>query len=165
VTIFNIKGSQGEVGPMGPQGEKGDPGEPGLIGPQGSQGEKGDQGEPGPMGPQGPPGVPQALRAITINGNYTATVDDDVIIVSTGGATITLPRASAVPGKALHIRHNFGLVGLLGATATIQAPSGNSIVDGNASTTYSIGGLLGAGPTAITIVAVGSNYWYVISKF
>lgn len=165
--IFNIRGAQGpkgdpgEQGPMGaqgppgPQGEKGDAGDPGPQGPQ---------GEPGPMGPQGPqgePGIPTAFQAVTVTSSYTATAQDDVIIAVNGGTTITLPSAGSVPGKVLYIRHNLDLLDLLG-TVTIQAPSGNSIIDGSASQTFVIGLL---NPTAITVIAVDSNKWYVIGKF
>ena len=180
-------GPQGPIGPAGldgapgAQGEKGDTGDPGPIGPQGPagpqgiqgidgpQGIKGDTGDPGPAGPQGIqgiqgpqgiqgiPGVSTAFNATSINSNYTATSTDDVIIVLAGGTTVTLPSAATVPGKVYHIRHN-----LLLGSATIRAPAGNSIIDGGASQTFVIGLL---NPTAISIIAVDSDKWYVISKF
>jgi hypothetical protein len=85
-----------------------------------------------------------------------------VIIGSSSGITITLPDAGSVPGKTFYIRHNFGLLGLSLGSMTIRAPAGNSIVDGNASQTFTIGLLA---PTAISIVAVGADKWYIIGKF
>lgn len=165
--LQGLKGDTGEAGPMGPQGLQGELGLTGPVGPQGLQGlkgDKGDQGETGPAGPQGPqgePGIPTAFRAVSVNSSYTATATDDVIIAMNGGSTITLPSAGSVPGKVFHIRHNLGALDLLG-TVTIRAPSGNFIVDGSASQTFVIGLL---NPTAITVIAVGADKWYVIGKF
>jgi len=160
-------GLQGEIGPIGPQGlagPEGPQGEIGPIGPQGLQGEKGDTGEQGPVGPEGPqgtPGISTSFNAVSINSNYTATGWDDVIIALNGGTTITLPSAGSVPGKVYHIRHNLGVLDL--GAVTIQAPSGNSIIDGSSSQTLGIGGLLGI--TAVSIIAVDADKWYVIGKF
>lgn len=115
----------------------------------------------GPQGPQGEPGIPTAFRAVTVTGNYTAAPEDDVIIATNGGTTITLPSAGSVPGKVYHIRHNLNLLDLLG-TVNITAPPGNSIIDGSASQTFVIGLL---NPTAISVIAVDSDKWYVIGKF
>lgn len=174
-------GPQGEVGPIGPQGPKGDQGDVGPAGPQGEtgpegpqgiQGEKGDQGDPGPQGPAGPegpqgpqgpqgePGIPTAFRAVTVSANYSATVLDDVIIVTSGGTTITLPSAGSVPGKVFHVRHDLALLDL--GVVTVRAPAGNMIVDGSQVQTFDLGLLK---PTAITIIAVGTDKWYIIGKF
>src|SRR5690606_4249615 len=126
----------------------------------GEKGEKGDSGEKGDKGDKGDAGIPVAFRAVTVTSAYTATVDDDVIIAGNVGINITLPSAAAVPGKVLHIRHNFGLLGLVGSV-NVQAPAGNSIVDGSASQTFVLGGLLN--PTAaISIIAVDADKWYII---
>ena len=162
-----LKGDKGDIGPIGltgpegPQGLKGDKGDIGPIGPEGPQGLKGDKGDIGPEGPQGEPGIPTAFRAVSVTSNYTATVTDDVIIAMNGGTTITLPSAATVPGKVLHIRHSLGLLDLLGSV-TIRAPSGNSIVDGTPAPTFTIGLLA---PTAISVIAVGADRWYIIGKF
>jgi hypothetical protein len=74
---------------------------------------------------------------------------------------VTLPSAGSVPGKVYHIRHNLSLLDLLGPV-TIRAPAGNSIIDGNAAQTFVIGLL---NPTAVSIIAVDSDKWYIISKF
>jgi hypothetical protein len=103
-----------------------------------------------------------ALRAVSVTSNYTATSSDDVIIGASSGITITLPDAGSVPGKTLYIRHSLGLLGLLVGSVTIRAPAGNSIVDGGASQTFNIGLLA---PTAITVVAVGTDKWFIISKY
>jgi hypothetical protein len=78
-----------------------------------------------------------------------------------GGTTITLPSAGSVPGKVYHIRHNLGLLDL--GSVTIRAPAANSIIDGTPAQTFGIGGLLGI--TAVSIIAVGADKWYIIGKF
>jgi hypothetical protein len=166
-------GPVGAVGPPGPQGLKGDTGETGAVGPQGLIGPAGATGSPGPqgpigltglqgpMGPQGVPGVSTSFNARSVNNNYTASGTDDVIIALSGGVNITLPSAGSVPGKVYYIRHNLNLLDVLGPV-TIRAPSGNVIIDGSSSQTITIG-LLAL--TAITIIAVDTDKWYVIGKF
>ncbi len=163
-------GLQGEKGDKGDKGDPGDPGPAGLQGEKGDQGDKGDKGDPGDPGPAGPqgekgdqgePGIPVAFKAVTVGSNYTATASDDVIIAVNGGTTITLPQAGSVPGKVLHIRHRLNLLDLLG-NVTISAPPGNSIIDGSAAQNFIIGLL---NPTAITVIAVDTDKWYVIGKF
>jgi hypothetical protein len=163
------KGDTGDEGPTGPQGPGGTQGIQGVAGPQGLKGDAGDpgpagpqgiQGIQGPQGIQGIPGVSTAFNAISTNSNYTATAADDVIIALSGNTTITLPSAGTVPGKAYHIRHNLALLDL--GLVTIRAPAGNSIIDGAAAQTFQIGLL---NPTAIIIIAVDADKWYVISKF
>ena len=117
----------------------------------------GDESPIGLTGPQGPPGDPGVFKAITITTSYTATADDDVIIATQGGTTITLPPAALVPGKVYHIRHR-----LLLGSVTIRAPAGNSIIDANAAQTFTIGLLA---PTAISIISVNNDSWYIIGKF
>jgi hypothetical protein len=96
-----------------------------------------------------------------VNSSYLATANDDVIIALSGGVTITLPSAGTVPGKVYHIRHNLNLLDLLGSV-TIRAPAGNAIIDGSAAQTFTIGLLA---PTAISVIAVDIDKWYVIGKF
>lgn len=82
------KGNDGVSGQQGPQGIQGERGPAGPPGPQGIQGERGIDGQPGPKGdrgetgPKGDPGVgiPQTL---SLSGN--------VLALSHGGGTITLP--------------------------------------------------------------------------
>jgi len=78
-------GPKGENGPPGPIGPKGNDGVPGPAGPRGENGQPGPagtQGIQGPPGPKGDPGVgiPQTL---SLSGN--------VLALSHGGGTITLP--------------------------------------------------------------------------
>lgn len=152
VQALNIIGERGLQGVQGAQGSKGDQGDPGLVGPAGPQ---------GPQGLQGEPGIPVAFRAVSVSADYSATVNDDVIIALTGGTTITLPSAGTVPGKAFYIRHNLSPLDLIG-TVTIKAPAGNFIIDGEATETFAIGLLK---PTLISVVAVDTDKWYVIGKF
>jgi hypothetical protein len=159
--LQGVPGADGQTGPQGLQGLKGDKGDIGPIGPQGLQGIQGATGPVGPQGPQGEPGIPTAFRAVSVTSNYTATVNDDVIIALNGGTTITLPSAGSVPGKVYHIRHNLGALDLLG-TVIVRAPSGNQIIDGSGTQTFTIGLL---NPTAISVIAVGTDKWYIIGKF
>lgn len=71
----------------------GPPGPPGPSGPSGPPGETGPQGEPGPIGPPGPPGECTCqCKAILVSQDYSATLDDYYIGVSSDGpTTITLP--------------------------------------------------------------------------
>lgn len=174
-----LKGDTGETGPAGPagatgpQGPKGDPGIQGETGPQGPIGPEGPQGPigltgpqgpiglTGPQGPQGEPGISTSFKAVSTTTNYTATGSDDVIIAMNGNTTIMLPSAGTVPGKVFYIRHNLNILDL--GTVTIRAPLGNSIIDGSASQTFGIGGALGT--TAISIIAVDTDKWYIIGKF
>jgi hypothetical protein len=176
--LQGLQGDPGPIGPQGLQGPKGDQGDIGAVGPQGPQGVKGDQGDTGPTGPAGPagiqgpqgiqgiqgpkgdPGLPVAFKAVTVSSNYTATGSDDVIIAVNGGTTITLPSAGTVPGKVFHIRHRLDLLDL--GSVTIRAPAGNSIIDGSAAQTFTIGLLA---PTAISVIAVDADKWYIIGKF
>ena len=129
--------------------------------PQGIQGEIGPAGPEGPQGIQGEPGIATSFKAVSVSTNYTATSADDVIIALSGNTTITLPSAGSVPGKVFHIRHNLALLDL--GSVTIRAPAGNSIIDGTPAQTFGIGGLLGI--TAISIIAVDADKWYIIGKF
>lgn len=78
-------GPTGLQGPPGPIGPKGNDGVPGPAGPRGENGPAGAQGIQGPPGPKGDPGVgiPQTL---SLSGN--------VLTLSHGGGTITLPTSS-----------------------------------------------------------------------
>lgn len=89
-------GPPGEQGPPGPEGPSGPPGDPGPKGDQGETGESGEQGPPGERGPEGPPGPPGECscecKAILVSQDYTVTLDDYYIgVTSTGPTTITLP--------------------------------------------------------------------------
>lgn len=91
-----IPGPQGPTGPAGPTGDvgpAGPPGPPGPTGPSGQSGEPGPAGQPGPIGPVGPPGISaRELSAILVLQDYTATLDDYYIgVSSTGPVTIVLP--------------------------------------------------------------------------
>jgi hypothetical protein len=144
-----LKGDAGPVGPEGPQGLKGDQGDPGPMGPE------------GPQGPQGEPGSSVAFNATSTDKDYTLSSTDDVVIALLGGTTLTLPPAGDVPGKVYHIRHDLSTLDLVG-TVTIEAPPGNLIIDGESTQTFTIGLLA---PTAISIIAVNNDSWYIIGKF
>ena len=78
-------GLQGPPGPIGPKGNDGVPGPAGPPGENGQPGPAGAQGIQGPPGPKGDPGVgiPQTL---SLSGN--------ILALSHGGGTITLPTSS-----------------------------------------------------------------------
>lgn len=103
-------------------GPKGDKGETGERGPQGDTGPKGADGLQGPIGLTGPKGadgvgIPQKL---TINGN--------VVTLSDGGGSITLPTAAATPsgtGQA----NEYEIHGTGFPNGKVTAPVGTTYVD------------------------------------
>ena len=141
------KGDRGEPGPQGPVGERGPKGEQGIQGIPGTPGEKGRDGEPGPKGDVGPRGErgeqgptgPQGLtgpvgprgengrdgvgipQKISINGN--------VVTLSDGGGSITLPSAAAAPsGNTVQV-NEYEIHGTGMPNGKITAPVGTTYVD------------------------------------
>ena len=90
-------GPKGDRGETGPVGERGPIGPTGLQGPPGPIGPKGNDGIPGPAGPagaqgiQGPPG-PKGDPGVGIP--QTLSLSGNVLALSHGGGTITLPTSS-----------------------------------------------------------------------
>jgi hypothetical protein len=81
--------------------------------------------------------------------NYTAHVNDALILVTANSKTITLPAASSCKEKRFTVKNAGGSV----TTTTIQASSGN--IDGSASYTTT------NAYESIDLVSDGSNYWVI----
>lgn len=122
-------GQRGEQGPIGPQGLQGVPGEKGQNGEPGPRGERGEQGPPGPQGLTGPigprgengrdgVGIPQKL---SIAGN--------VVTLSDGGGSITLPTAAATPGGTPGKVNEYEIHGTGMPNGKVTAPVGTTYVD------------------------------------
>jgi len=119
-------GLQGPAGPIGPQGlqgiqgERGQDGQPGLRGEQGPIGQTGPQGPIGLTGPKGVDGVgiPQKL---SISGN--------VVTLSDGGGSITLPTTTATPSGTPGQVHEYEIHGTGMPNGKVTAPIGTTYVD------------------------------------
>ena len=132
------RGERGEQGPTGPQGlqgvpgPKGEKGNDGMPGPKGDAGPRGERGEPGPTGPQGLTGpvgprgengrdgvgIPQKL---SISGN--------VVTLSDGGGSITLPTAAAAPSGTPGQVSQYEIHGTGMPNGKVTAPVGTTYVD------------------------------------
>ena len=132
------RGERGEQGPQGLQGIQGIPGTPGEkgrdgeAGPKGETGQRGERGEQGPTGPQGLTGpvgprgengrdgvgIPQKL---SIAGN--------VVTLSDGGGSITLPTAAAAPSGNTGQVNEYEIHGTGMPNGKVTAPVGTTYVD------------------------------------
>lgn len=132
------RGERGEQGPQGLQGIQGIPGTPGEkgrdgeAGPKGEAGQRGERGEQGPTGPQGLTGpvgprgengrdgvgIPQKL---SIAGN--------VVTLSDGGGSITLPTAAASPSGNTGQVSQYEIHGTGMPNGKVTAPVGTTYVD------------------------------------
>ena len=114
-------GLQGPIGPIGPQGLQGERGQDGQVGPRGERGEQGPIGLTGPKGADGV-GIPQKLS-----------IDGNVVTLSDGGGSITLPTTAATqpsgtPGQVNEYEiHGTGM-----PNGKVTAPVGTTYVDTNA---------------------------------
>lgn len=88
------RGADGLQGPVGPQGLQGVPGERGRDGEPGPRGERGEQG---PAGPQGPIGLTGPKGADGVGIPQKISIAGNVVTLSDGGGSITLPAAAAAP--------------------------------------------------------------------
>ena len=97
------KGDRGETGPAGergPMGPTGPQGPPGPIGPKGNDGvpgpagPRGENGQPGPAGAQGIQGPPGPKGDPGVGIPQTLSLSGNVLALSHGGGTITLPTSS-----------------------------------------------------------------------
>ena len=107
-------GERGPIGPIGPQG---------LTGPRGADGQQGIQGTPGPKGENGRDGrdgvgIPQKL---SIAGN--------VVTLSDGGGSITLPTSTATPSGTPGQVHEYEIHGTGMPNGKVTAPVGTTYVD------------------------------------
>lgn len=94
------RGSDGVPGPQGPAGDPGPRGADGLQGPAGETGPRGADGLPGPAGPAGPAGPvgltgPKGADGVGIPQKIS--IAGNVVTLSDGGGSITLPAAAAAP--------------------------------------------------------------------
>ena len=94
------RGSDGVPGPQGPAGDPGPRGSDGLQGPAGETGPRGADGLPGPAGPAGPAGPvgltgPKGADGVGIPQKIS--IAGNVVTLSDGGGSITLPAAAAAP--------------------------------------------------------------------
>lgn len=97
------RGSDGVPGPQGPAGDPGPRGADGLQGPAGETGPRGADGLPGPAGPTGPAGPagpvgltgPKGADGVGIPQKIS--IAGNVVTLSDGGGSITLPAAAAAP--------------------------------------------------------------------
>ena len=126
------RGERGEPGPQGLQGIPGEKGRDGEPGPKGEAGQRGERGEPGPTGPQGLTGpvgprgengrdgvgIPQKL---SITGN--------VVTLSDGGGSITLPSAAAAPSGTPGQVNEYEIHGTGMPNGKVAAPVGTTYVD------------------------------------
>lgn len=149
-------GVRGEAGPIGPQGLQGIPGEKGrdgATGPQGLQGvpglkgEKGNDGMPGPKGDTGPrgergeqgPAGPQGLTGPVgprgENGRdgvgipQKLSIAGNVVTLSDGGGSITLPSAAAAPSGNTGQVNEYEIHGTGMPNGKVTAQVGTTYVD------------------------------------
>lgn len=122
------QGLQGIQGPIGPQGLQGERGQDGQVGPRGERGEQGPIGQTGPAGPQGPIGLTGPKGADGVGIPQKLTIDGNVVTLSDGGGSITLPTTttpSSNPGQVSEYEiHGTGM-----PNGKVTAPIGTTYVD------------------------------------
>ena len=137
-------GERGPIGPIGPQGLTGPRGADGQQGLQGIQGERGQDGQPGPKGERGEPG-PQGLQGIQgapgpkgENGRdgrdgvgipQKLSIAGNVVTLSDGGGSITLPTTTATPSGTPGQVHEYEIHGTGMPNGKVTAPVGTTYVD------------------------------------
>lgn len=127
------QGLQGIQGPIGPQGLQGERGQDGQVGPRGERGEQGPIGQTGPAGPQGPTGLTGPKGADGVGIPQKLSIDGNVVTLSDGGGSITLPTTAATqpsgtPGQVNEYEiHGTGM-----PNGKVTAPVGTTYVDTNA---------------------------------
>ena len=141
------RGPKGDAGERGPQGDTGPKGADGLqgpagpIGPQGLQGERGqdgqrgERGEQGPIGPTGPQGPIGATGPKGENGRdgvgipQKLSISGNVVTLSDGGGSITLPTTTATPSGTPGQVHEYEIHGAGMPNGKVTAPVGTTYVD------------------------------------
>ena len=135
------RGERGEPGPQGPQGPQGERGVDGLQGPQGLQGiqgERGQDGQPGPRGEQGPIGQTGPQGPIGLTGPkgvdgvgipQKLSISGNVVTLSDGGGSITLPTTTATPSGTPGQVHEYEIHGTGMPNGKVTAPVGTTYVD------------------------------------
>lgn len=148
--IQGIPGAKGDVGPRGERGEQGPQGLQGLQGIQGipgAPGEKGRDGEPGPkgetgqrgergeQGPTGPQGLTGPVGPRGENGRdgvgipQKLSIAGNVVTLSDGGGSITLPTAAAAPSGNTGQVNQYEIHGTGMPNGKVTAPVGTTYVD------------------------------------
>ena len=139
-----IRGERGEQGPTGPQGlqgvpgPKGEKGNDGTPGPKGDVGPRGERGEPGPTGPQGLTGPAGPQGPIGLTGPKGAdgvgipqklSIAGNVVTLSNGGGSITLPTTATTPGGTPGKVSEYEIHGTGMPNGQVEAPIGTTYVD------------------------------------
>lgn len=133
------RGPQGEAGPQGLRGETGPQGLQGIQGPAGPKGEtgergpQGERGEQGPAGPQGPIGLtgpvgptgPRGADGVGIPQKLS--IAGNVVTLSDGGGSITLPATPATTGSGQANEYEIHGTGM--PNGKVTAPVGTTYVD------------------------------------
>ena len=135
------KGETGERGPIGPQGETGPRGADGQQGLQGIPGERGQDGQPGPKGDTGERG-PQGIQGATgpkgekgqdgrdgVGIPQKLSIAGNVVTLSDGGGSITLPSAAAAPSGTPGQVNEYEIHGTGMPNGKVTAPVGTTYVD------------------------------------
>lgn len=130
-----LQGTQGERGPQGLQGIPGTPGEKGRDGEPGPKGETGLRGERGEQGPTGPQGLAGPVGPRGENGRdgvgipQKLSISGNVVTLSDGGGSITLPTAAATPGETPGKVNEYEIHGTGMPNGKVTAPVGTTYVD------------------------------------
>lgn len=145
--IQGIPGAKGDVGPRGERGEQGPQGLQGIQGIPGTPGEKGRDGEPGPkgetgqrgergeQGPTGPQGLTGPVGPRGENGRdgvgipQKLSISGNVVTLSDGGGSITLPTAAAAPSGNPGQVSQYEIHGTGMPNGKVTAPVGTTYVD------------------------------------
>lgn len=126
------RGERGEQGPPGPQGLQGIPGTPGERGRDGEPGPRGERGEQGPIGqtgPQGPIGLTGPKGADGVGIPQKLSIDGNVVTLSDGGGSITLPTTAATPSGTSGQVSEYEIHGTGMPNGKVTAPIGTTYVD------------------------------------
>ena len=126
------RGERGEQGPPGPQGLQGIPGTPGERGRDGEPGPRGEHGEQGPIGqtgPQGPIGLTGPKGADGVGIPQKLSIDGNVVTLSDGGGSITLPTTTTTPSSNPGQVNEYEIHGTGMPNGQIEAPIGTTYVD------------------------------------
>lgn len=126
------RGSDGVPGPQGPAGDPGPRGADGLQGPAGETGPRGADGLPGPAGPAGPAGPvgltgPKGADGVGIPQKIS--IAGNVVTLSDGGGSITLPAAAAAPSGNTGQVNEYEIHGTGMPNGKVVAPVGTTYVD------------------------------------
>ena len=129
------RGERGEQGPQGLQGLQGTPGEKGRDGEPGPKGEAGQRGERGEQGPTGPQGLTGPVGPRGENGRdgvgipQKLSITGNVVTLSDGGGSITLPTAAAAPSGNTGQINEYEIHGTGMPNGKVTAPVGTTYVD------------------------------------